>query len=347
MGCSNSMTFGNKNNPNNEKISKFSSISNSNIKNIKSKSQINALNNTSNILKISETSMIKNPRIVTLENQDILDRLLSKPLVKLFLEKIFAIKRITSEMETEFRGLFSLIKSEYEDLEKRFEIKFSIPTSTFEVDLRSFKIQCNPCSDVDLDLYIPLFLFEIAIYPKSFLKLLKIKEFVFINSLTFCTSEYEQYRAACPEYYKTFSLYYCAKERFPTYIRTVIHHELFHYVDFIHDGTYDDPKFNKLNTLGFKYGKGGAYEREWKPLNPELKGFLNFYSTTGIEEDKAEIFQYIMAFPEKAFKYEDEIVNKKIFYIANFMKEFDKESIGNIQNDFFGALIKHRSIYNY
>lgn len=326
----NNLNNKNKNNP-----------SNNNNNNTKQNSLLNIITQ-----KVSSTKKISQLN-GKLENNDILERLMAKPLVAAFFQKVFALKRITSEMELEYKGLFFIIKPELDEISKRFEIGFAIPKSQFEVDLRSFKLECTPCTDSDLDLYLPLFLFEILIYPKSFLKNLKLKEFVFINSLNFHTAEYEQYRAACPEYYKTMSIYYCAQERFPNYIRTVIHHELFHYVDFIHDKTYDDPKFSKFNTPGFRYGKGGAYEREWKPLSPETKGFLNFYSTTGIEEDKAEIYQFIMSFPNQAFKHQDEVVNKKVFYIGNFLKEFDKDGMGDVENDYFASLSKHRQIYCY
>lgn len=346
MGCSSSH-IGNQSksksmieNLNNHNKSK----KNNNIKN-----NINNNNNTPSLINATSQIVSSRKRLLhgKLENHDILERLMAKPLAAAYFQKVFALRRITTEMELEYKGLFSLIKPEFDEIATRFGISFGIPTDTFVVDLRSFKLDCTPCSEADLDLYVPLFLFEILIYPKSFIRSLKLKEFVFINSLNFSTTEYEQYRAACPEYYKTMSVYYCARERYLTYIRTVIHHELFHYVDFVHDGTYDDPKFQKFNVPGFRYGKGGAYEREWKPLSPDTKGFLNFYSTTGIEEDKAEIYQFIMTSPDKAFKHEDEIVNEKVFYIANFLKEFDKECIGDRDNDYFAALNKHRELYPY
>ncbi len=340
MGCSSS------------KIGESNKINSNNIKSTigrDNKYSITALNNSNNDNNLKSRNVIQINKIVLdkLENQDIIDKLMLKPLPAAYFKKIFALKKITEEMEFEFSGLFDMIKSEYEEISKRFGIKFFIPDSNFEIDLKSFKLECLPCNQVDIDLYIPLFIMEILLYPNSFIKKLKLKQFVFINSLNFCTLEYQQYRAACPEYYKTMSLYYCAKERYSNYIRTVIHHELFHYVDFIHDGTYYDSKFSKFNLPGFKYGRGGAYEREWKPLNPETKGFLNFYSTTGIEEDKAEIYQFLMVSPTRAFKHEDEIINKKVFYIANFLKEFDQEGMGNKDNDYFAALTKHRITFDY
>jgi hypothetical protein len=239
------------------------------------------------------------------------------------------------------------IEPEFIELMKRYRVQYEFPETEFEVDLGIFKLKCSPSKKEDLDLYMPLFFFEILLYPNSFIKLLRLKKFVFIDSLKFSTNEYEQYRAGCPEYYKTMSLYYCTKEKSPNYIRTVIHHELFHYVDYIDDKSYEDPKFNRFNIPGFKYGKGGAYEREYKPLDPSTIGFLNFYSTTGIEEDKAEIFQFLISNPEKAFKYEDKIVNTKIFYIANFLKAFDECGIGNKDNDFFSALANFRNEFTY
>lgn len=313
------------------------------------------INRPNNINHNKSNNLLMSPRKIDImehstenfQNVDILDRLMAKPLAAAFYTKIFQYKNINHEMENEFKGLYHLIKPEIEDLARRYELTFDIPKDHFEIDLKSFKLEFTPCNEADIDLYIPLFIFEILIYPKSFIKKLEIKSFTFINSLNFVTTEYEQYRAACPEYYKTMSLYYCAKERNSSYIRTVIHHELFHFCDFIDDGTYDDPKWNKFNSHGFKYGKGGAYEREWKPLNPDTRGFLNFYSTTGIEEDKAEIFQFIISDPDKAFQHEDEIVNKKVFYVANFLKRFDEVGFGDNQNDFFSILSKHRKKYSY
>lgn len=287
------------------------------------------------------------PLTTILENQDILQNLMQKPLFVEYFSELTKYRKITNDFELRFKGLYKEIEKDFKKLMNRFEISIEIPDKEFEVDLRSFKLICSPSTEEDLDCYLPLFLFEILIYPKSFIKILKMKSFVFINSLNFVTSEYQQYRAACPEYYKTLSMYYCTKERTPSYIRTVIHHELFHYVDIIDDKTYEDPKFSKFNQNGFKYGRGGAYEREWKPLDPDSQGFLNFYSTTGIEEDKAEIFQNLMSNPELGFKHKDRIINNKTYYIANFLKDFDKNGIGNKENDFFSALIIFRNKYFY
>lgn len=288
------------------------------------------------------TLPISKPLTSVLENRDILKSLLEKP----SFDEYFSY--LVKHKETGYlKGIFNEIEADFKKLMNRFDISFEIPKKEYEVDLGTFKLVCSPSSEEDLDCYIPLFLFEILIYPKSFIKKLKLKAFVFINKLNFVTSEYQQYRAACPEYYKTFSMYYCTKEKSSSYIRTVIHHELFHYVDIIDDRTYEDPKFKKFNSPDFKYGNGGAFEREWKPLDNNILGFLNFYSTTGIEEDKAEVYQYLITNPELGFKHKDRIINNKIFYIANFLKDFDHDGMGSKENDFFTALVNFRKKYSY
>jgi len=302
-------------------------------------------NNKSNALKIKIPA--SKPFTNELENYDLFKKLINKPLFIEYFSNLSKVKNLNNEMALNFQGIYDEIEPEFLDLMRRYEINIEFPNCEFEVDLGTFKLKCSPSKKEDLDLYMPLFFIEILIYPKSFMKLLKLKKFVFIDSLNFITSEYQQYRAACPEYYKTMSLYYCTKEKNPNYIRTVIHHELFHYVDYMDDKSFEDPKFNKFNMPGFKYGKGGAYERDWKPLDPSTEGFLNFYSTTGIEEDKAEIYQYLISNPNKAFKSEDRIINNKVYYIANFLKIFDDKGIGSKDNDFFSALSNYRKDYSY
>lgn len=82
------------------------------------------------------------------------------------------------------------------------------------------------------------------------------------------------------------------------------------------------------NPVDFNYGRGGAYEREWKPLDDDKKEFLNFYSTTGIEEDKAEIFAFIMLECKKIQDVQNEGLKKKIDFIKSMMNRFDDQGFG-------------------
>ena len=77
-------------------------------------------------------------------------------------------------------------------------------------------------------------------------------------------------------------------------MRIVLHHEFFHYIDYADDQSYDDDEWEGLNQKGFKYGNGGDSEREWVKLDKNTRGFINHYSTTALEEDRAEIYQYLI-----------------------------------------------------
>lgn len=196
----------------------------------------------------------------------------------------------------------------------------------------SWWYDCTPLKDGDLDLYLPLFFREFSLYPVSLIKASKLEKVYFVNSLTFSTNSYSQYRASVPDYcHDVMGMVYCCKETSLDYIRNVIHHEFFHFIDYIEDGKIyeSDPEWEGLNTPDFKYGNGGAMNREWKPLSSDVRGFLNFYSTTGIEEDKAEIFSHMMNFPEKVIDTQCEILNAKFKNIKNLFQRFDPYGVGN------------------
>jgi hypothetical protein len=110
-------------------------------------------------------------------------------------------------------------------------------------------------------------------------------------------------------------LRYFTKEKSIAYIKLVNHHDFFYYVDGTDDLTYEDKIWKSFNYKEFDYGIGGAYERELVSLSPELIGFINHYSTTAIEEDKAEIYQFLITTPLKALKNQDDIIARKANYL--------------------------------
>jgi len=57
------------------------------------------------------------------------------------------------------------------------------------------------------------------------------------------------------------AMVYCCKERSFSHIRTVIHPEFFHFIDYIEDGNIygPDPEWEMLNTPDFKYVQQEAH----------------------------------------------------------------------------------------
>ena len=87
----------------------------------------------------------------------------------------------------------------------------------------------------------------------------------------------------------------------PGYQTHILHHELYHLIDYADDASvYTDAVWEGINSKKFKYGKGGAAAQNVKGtggLTSAFPGFLTHYSTTGVEEDKAELFAYLMTKP--------------------------------------------------
>lgn len=85
------------------------------------------------------------------------------------------------------------------------------------------------------------------------------------------------------------------------FLRRLVHHEVFHFMDYSDDDQLKrDPAWEKLNQPDFSYGSGGRFLRdpaasEWSEEQP---GFLSRYAASAVEEDKAELFSFMMTAPQ-------------------------------------------------
>ena len=300
------------------------------------------------ILQISENEFIPQGNYKHLENYSIIKSFLNKPLMKIYINEIFRPnKSIKSFQYQKIKGIFNEIKPEIKLLFKKLNLKLIIPDKPFKYRSFTYTLEGNPATEEDLDNYIPILLMELSIYPKSFIKRSKIKKIIILNNIQFSKINLSQERSGFPEYNETMSLILASNERNFAYIRIVFHHEIFHFIDWIDDYSFKDEKFEKLNLENFSYGNGGENEREWIKLDKNLKGFINHYSTSGLEEDKAEIYQYLIGCPDEALNNKDEIVMKKVRRIQEFINQFDNKGIGKKENNFWGNLIDFRTQFVY
>ncbi len=310
-----------------------------------SKKNENENNNENN--NKTKTAITKLPNSCeNLQNIDLLKRFLARPIIKKYLKTFLPEGKIDESYYRDFENLFNEIKPDFDELFERLGMKYEIRTDeTFNVNVTTYWLWCYPCTQISIDLYMPIIFIELCLYPKSLFEKSKVKKYVFIESLDFSTETYSQYRAACPEFNLTFGMYYCVKERNIAYINQVFHHELFHFIDWIDDYSFESKPWREFNTPDFSYGNGGHNNRVWKPLSPEVKGFLNFYSTTAIEEDKAEIFQYFMNRTEESLVANDEIIRKKVNFMKKFLEGFDPKGFGCKDFDYFQCIIDFREKY--
>lgn len=198
----------------------------------------------------------------------------------------------------------------------------------FPVKTRYGAITGKAASRFQVRKYAPLFTAEFALYPREFVKASRLKRVVFCTELAFAG----QRRSAIPDFQHD-TLYLdvgrAANDR--TYLRKVLHHEFFHIVDYRDDGRlYRDDRWKALNPANVKYGRGGKNAQnnsQTSVLTTRYPGFLNHYSTTGVEEDKAELFANMIVMPAyvAARAAKDRVLAAKVRQMKSLLKAFCRQ----------------------
>ena len=210
-----------------------------------------------------------------------------------------------------------------------YKLKAVSADPEFPVKTTYGKIEGQAATTEELAEYAPLFVSEFALYPPELVKKTELKRVVFCTNLSFAG----QKRTAVPDFEHD-TLYLDVARGMPNtaYLRLVLHHEFFHVIDLHDDGSLTEDKgWAKLNPADFKYGTGGVTAQNDSGTsvpNDKVPGFLNHYSTTAVEEDKAEVFAYLMTDPEylagRAKK--DEVLAAKAKRMKKLLADFCPEA---------------------
>ena len=174
--------------------------------------------------------------------------------------------------------------------------------------------------------YSNLIITEAAKYPNDFFEKIGLNIIVIGQNLKFDNV----YRASVPDNYSRILFIGIRDDYTDDYLRHVFHHELNHYVEFSiwKDYRYDWDKWRVLFN-----GRGGGGELAYQGgedgnaivYNPNLSGFLNYYSTLGQEEDRSEMMAFFLTengnrqFIEKARS--DNLFYQKAVLLFAFYKE--------------------------
>ncbi len=162
---------------------------------------------------------------------------------------------------------------------------------TFPVRTYHGEITGYDASPTTIASYLPILASEWSLYPRAAIEKSALRRIILCDGLTFAG----QRRTAVPDFEHNDLYLDVARARYDEiYTREVIHHEFFHIIDYRDDGElYADARWTELNPAGFRYGSGGKNAQDDSSTSltaNNVAGFLNSYSTTGVEEDKAEIF---------------------------------------------------------
>lgn len=195
------------------------------------------------------------------------------------------------------------------------------------------KVSGEQASQKTIDQFCALLAKELAKYPEDLLRKLQLERFVLCRAMT-----RDGVRYGGLSEYDSDTIHFEITDgwNLEHFMASKIHHELYHFMDYRDDLTTEkDDAWTALNERGFSYDpKKPAYGG----LDDTQKGFLNTYAQTGVSEDKAEIFGYLVTCPKAvgARAGKDPIVAKKVAR----MKELARSYCGAIDESFWQARAK-------
>ncbi len=221
------------------------------------------------------------------------------------------------------------VRAELQNAARTYDIQIEVASAGFSLRTTHGAIDGKAASSGEIDRYSKLFLSEFTRYPKSLVTRTKLKAVVLCTELTFAG----QRRGAIPNFENdTLYLDVNRGSYAESYQRAGMHHEFFHIVDWRDDGQlYRDDRWAALNPGGFKYGSGGKNAQNIPTtslLTERFPGFLNHYSTTGVEEDKAELFAYLMTQPKVVEQRanSDPVLKAKVVRMKELVHDFCPEA---------------------
>lgn len=213
-------------------------------------------------------------------------------------------------------------------LQERYAIRVAVADEPFRDRWGPLGIHGRPPDADKAASYAAILGKEFAVYPVDFVKRSKLK------SIRLCTGlRFGRQRRTALHDHRTGTLYLDVERgrHDDDYVRRVIHHEYFHMVDYADDGeVYRDDDWAALNPEGFRYGASGASAQRDPTASlatDDLPGFLNRYSTTGVEEDKAEFFAHLIHDHDRvaARARKDPIVRRKMLRMKELLERFCPE----------------------
>ena len=106
------------------------------------------------------------------------------------------------------------------------------------------------------------------------------------------------------------------------YFERVIHHELFHIINDGFKDLFDEDEWKKFNEPSFKYADCSTCSKKLGlDTYQSTNGFFTEYSMTIPSEDMAEVYSHLITGNYKIS--DDKILNKKIKFIKDKLKEID------------------------
>ncbi|WP_020169618.1 putative zinc-binding metallopeptidase [Candidatus Pelagibacter communis] len=220
--------------------------------------------------------------------------------------------------------IYNLIKIpnlEIYEINTKNKLKYFYAVRPFRLGTQK-NIVCSNPNKKDLDAKYKIIHKNLSRYSYDYLKKINLKYIVMCQNLSIS----ELYTAGIPDnVMKTLILDIKFNEN---YFERVIHHEVFHVIHLQHKEVFNEEEWIKFNNSNFKYAEcSTCTENIGLEQYKETKGFFTEYSKSTASEDMAEVYSHMIFLKEKEInqiRKSDPILNNKISYIENKIKEIDK-----------------------
>ena len=220
--------------------------------------------------------------------------------------------------------IYNLIKIpnlEIYEINTKNKLKYFYAVRPFRLGTQK-NIVCSNPNKKDLDAKYKIIHKNLSRYSYDYLKKINLKYIVMCENLSIS----ELYTAGIPDnVMKTLILDIKFNE---DYFERVIHHEVFHIIHLQHKSIFNEEEWIRFNNSNFKYAECSTCTKKISlEQYQETNGFFTEYSKSTASEDMAEVYSHMIFLKEKEInqiRKSDPILNNKISYIENKIKEIDK-----------------------
>ena len=215
-------------------------------------------------------------------------------------------------------SIYNLIKIpnlEIYELKTPNKLKYFYAIKPFRLGIQK-NIACSNSDKKTYDEKYQIISNNLKRYSKEFLRKINLKYIVMCENLSISGIN----TAGIPDHVmKTLIIDIKFNEK---YFERVMHHELFHIINDGYKELFDDDEWKKFNEPNFKYVDCSTCSKKlgldtYKNTN----GFFTEYSMTIPSEDMAEVYSHLITGNYEIS--DDKILNKKIKFIKDKLKEID------------------------
>ena len=226
---------------------------------------------------------------------------------------------ITSANSNSIYNLIKIPNLEIYELKTPNKLKYFYATKPFRLGIQK-NIACTNSDQKTYDEKYQIISKNLNRYSKEFLRKINLRYIVMCENLSISGIN----TAGIPDHImKTLIIDIKFNEK---YFERVLHHELFHIINDSFKDLFNEDEWKEINEPNFKYADCSTCSKKlgletYKNTN----GFFTEYSMTIPSEDMAEVFSHLIIGNYKNSN--DEILNKKIKFIQNKLKEIDNTFI--------------------